>query len=139
MPAHAKARHVSLGARVQPPADLPDAERAVFVMITESVDPAHFHVTDMPLLTQYASAAVLARTAADKITAEGAVLPDGKVSGWVGVFEKSSRACVALAARLRLAPQSRYDRLVAGSNTRPQPGTRKPWETDPPEEHSLLA
>lgn len=98
---------------------MPAGPAAVFKRIVVTVSPDHFSEVDRPLLDQYAHAAHLASKAAAAIEAEGAVL-DGKTNPWVGVLEKASRACVALAARLRICPQSRFDRQRAGTNERPQ-------------------
>ena len=51
---------------------------------------------------------------------------DGKASPWLTVQEKTVRALTALSARLRICPQSRFDRLVAGTKDRPK-GPR-PWD-----------
>jgi hypothetical protein len=70
----------------------------------------------LPLLAQYAGAADLAEQAQRHLDQDGAVV-NGKASAWLAVLEKSSRACVALSARLRVCPQSRFDRLVSGANS----------------------
>jgi hypothetical protein len=57
----------------------------------------------------------------------------GKANPWIVVQEKAQRAMVALSARLRLSPQTRFDRLVAATTSRYQGPRRKPWEW-PPEE-----
>ena len=44
--------------------------------------------------------------------------------------EKAQKQLVALSARLRICPQSRFDRLGAGANSRVQPDGAKPWEWD---------
>lgn len=85
-----------------------------------SVDPGHFNPVDMPLLEAFSNSAALATEAAQRIDSEGAVI-DGKPSPWLNVLEKAQKSLVALSARLRICPQSRYDRLVAGSNSRRQP------------------
>lgn len=119
---------VSTGApRLKAPATLSEGAAAIFVQVVSSVDPSHFSAVDLPLLEQYASAADLARQAQSQLDTHGAVI-DGKASAWIAVLEKASRSCVALAARLRVCPQSRFDRLVAGANSRPQSSGRKPWE-----------
>lgn len=86
----------------------------------------------MPLLEGYAQSAALATEAAQRLDADGAVV-EGKSSSWLGVSEKAIKQLVALSARLRICPQSRFNRLRAGSNSRPQPdapkaGRRGEWD-----------
>ena len=123
-----KGRHISGKSRLSAPASLSEGAAAIFVATVSAVDPGHFSAVDMPLLEQYAGAADLARQAQQNLDQHGAVI-DGKPSPWLGVLEKSNRSCVALAARLRVCPQSRFDRLVAGANSRTQPMASKPWES----------
>ena len=132
MAAHTKGSHVATKPRLKPPATLSKSAGAIFLATVESVDPSHFSPVDLPLLAQYAGAADLARQAQQHLDAEGAVTPEGKASPWLVVLEKASRSCVALSARLRVCPQSRFDRLVAGANSRQQFGVGKPrpWERD---------
>jgi phage terminase small subunit len=143
MPAHRKAAHISLNRHITPPSHLSPAARAVWDHIVGNLDPTHFVESDAPLLEQYASSAALAAEAFGHLEAEGAVV-GGKPNAWLTVHEKAVRASVALSARLRLSPQHRHDRLVAGSNARPQPSSRRPWEVDrevddPGDGDSLLA
>ena len=67
---------------------------------------------------QFANSAEMAEKAQTELDREGCVI-DGKASPWVSVMANSIKSCVALSARLRISPQSRFDRLVAGTNTRP--------------------
>jgi hypothetical protein len=56
---------------------------------------------------------MLARQATPELAAAGPVV-QGRASAWLVVLEKAHRSSVALAARLRLAPQSRADSRSAG-------------------------
>lgn len=129
MVARRKGSTISTGRRVQPMNTLSPAALAVFRHIVSSVDPSHFSEVDLPLLESYANNAALATHAALQIDGEGAVI-DGRPSPWLGVAEKAAKQLVALSARLRVCPQSRFDRLVAGSNSRPQNTTRRPWDPE---------
>jgi phage terminase small subunit len=120
MPSPIKSRHITNKPRLKPPVTLSKGAAAVFAQTVAAVDPDHFSVVDTPLLEQYAAASDLARQAQTRLDVNGAVI-DGKASPWLAVLEKANRACVALAARLRVCPQSRFDRLTAGANSRPQP------------------
>jgi len=103
-------------ARLAAPTALLPAERKIWTRLVQSVASDHFQECDRPLLTEYVRATHLANQAAEALQ-NGAVI-DGKVSPWVSVSEKLTRALVALSARLRLCPQSRYDRLKAGATSR---------------------
>lgn len=103
--------------RIKPPASLPEPVAVVFAKLVAGVSADHFAPTDLPLLTEYARAAVLADEAAAEMAKEGAVT-DGKPSPWLRVQDQACKSLVALSARLRLCPQSRFDRLKAGTSTR---------------------
>ena len=110
--------------RLEPPASLPEAERAIFVSVVAACDPKHFRPSDLPLLVRYVEAAALADQAAEKLRIEGAVV-GGRPSPWIVVQEKAVRTLVALSLRLRLAPQSRVDPKTTG---RQHPQIVPPWE-----------
>lgn len=124
MTAIIKGKHITGAARIAPPGTLSPAAKAIFIHTVASVDPSHFSPVDMPLLEGYAQSAALATEAAKRLDADGAV-PDGKPSPWLAVSEKAIKQLVALSARLRICPQSRFDRLGAGANSRPQPDAPK--------------
>jgi phage terminase small subunit len=139
MPAYTKGRHISTKPRLTPPTTLPEGAVAIFEATVRAVDPDHFSVVDLPLLEQYAVVSDLAQQAQHHVEQNGAVVA-GKLNSWMAVQEKSIRAMVALSARLRICPQSRFDRLVAGANSRPQPdgpnrfagrGKRPVYDDDP--------
>jgi len=90
-----------------PPASLSEPEREMFATIIAGCDTGHFRQTDLPLLSRYCEAAVLAEQAALELR-NGAVV-DGKPSPWIVIQEKCVRAMVSLSMRLRLSPQSRLD------------------------------
>ena len=111
-------------ARPSPPARLSEAERELFVAIVAGCDGLHFRQPDLPLLSRYCEAAVLAEQAALELR-NGAVV-DSKPSPWIVIQEKCVRAMVSLSMRLRLSPQSRIDAKTLG---RQQPYVgRRPWE-----------
>jgi phage terminase small subunit len=105
--------------RIRPPGHLSPTARAVFESVVATVGLDHFTATDVPLLAEYATAAATAQTAAGKLDQEGHVV-GGRANPWLVVQEKAQRAMVALSARLRVCPQSRFDRLKAGTESRKQ-------------------
>jgi phage terminase small subunit len=112
--------------RVAPRPGTPEPVAQVFRDLVESVSADHFTVADLPLLESYSEAICMSRMAWSEIERDGPVI-DGKTSPWVVVQEKAHRAQVALAARLRLCPQSRFDRGKAGTTSREQRGPRIDW------------
>ena len=119
MTSHIKGRHAATKTRLKAPGTLSDGARSIFERTVKAVDPDHFSAVDLPLLAEYANAAAQAEEAAQELAKTGLVI-DGKPSPWLIAQEKSVRAMVALSARLRVAPQSRFDRLTAGANSRKQ-------------------
>jgi phage terminase small subunit len=111
-------------ARLKPPSTLSKGAAAVFRQIVRSVAHDHFSEVDTVLIVEYARACDMANQADTRLTLDGAVI-DGRASPWLAVQEKAQRAIVALCARLRLSPQSRFDRLKAGTTSRPQ---SRPWD-----------
>lgn len=120
MAAIIKGKNITLAPRIAPPATLSPTARAIFIHIVDNVDPSHFCEVDVSLLEGYANSAALSKEAAHRLDFDGAVI-DGRASPWLGVAEKAHKQLVALSARLRICPQSRFDRLAAGANSRLQP------------------
>jgi phage terminase small subunit len=99
--------------RLRPPEHLPETERELFSELVASCASDHFVASDLPLLTEYCVAVVLARQAAAELQAAGAVV-NNRPSAWIVVQEKAVRAMVALSQRLRLAPLSRLKAEAVG-------------------------
>jgi phage terminase small subunit len=95
--------------RLRPPADLGEAEVAVWRQIVLTCDDKHFQASDAPLLVRYCQNVVLASRAAATLDREGGVV-GGRPNPWLIVAEKCDRALVALSMRLRISPQARMRR-----------------------------
>jgi hypothetical protein len=117
-------RHI----RLQPRDDASPEIKDIFTELVRSQPPQHFRPGDGDLLEQYCQAVLLSREAYRELQLGGSVSPDGRISSWVVVLEKSHRSAAALATKLRLTPSSRLStRTVARQKTPP----RKPiWEVD---------
>src|SRR5262245_48509403 len=103
--------------RLNPPADLTDDERTLFVELVDVCSRRHFVASDLPLLVSYVQATLLSRQA---------VKNAAKDAGALAIWEKATRMQATLATRLRLAPQSRMDPKTLA---RQQPKlVRPPWE-----------
>src|SRR6266511_1354982 len=83
--------------RLTPPPSLNDGERTLFNELVGACDSAHFRKSDLPLLTSFIQATLIAEAAARD--------PNRDISLW----EKAVKVQATLATRLRLAPQSRID------------------------------
>jgi len=100
--------------RLEPPAYLEHDERTLFSELIASCDARHFVESDLPLLTSFVQATLLARgTARDPLQ--------------VAVWEKAVRMQATLATRLRLAPQARMDPKTIGRRMQSPVGP-PPWE-----------
>lgn len=126
--------------RLTPPRPLGEGPSTIWAYIVNSVAFDHFRECDAPLLAEYCRAAHQADQAAVAL-AKGGPVSGGKPSPWLTVQEKSVRAMTALSARLRLCPQSRFDRLKAGTNSRLGDPSAVPSKldkfTDPPRQKPL--
>jgi hypothetical protein len=92
--------------RLRPPPSLNQAERAIFLDIVGSTDAGHFVAADLPLMSAYVRAVAQEELSGRELQRGGYVV-NGRPSPWIVIQEKSVRAVTALAARLRLCPQSR--------------------------------
>jgi phage terminase small subunit len=97
----------------------------IFRAIVAAVPVEHFRPADGHLVEQYSQAILLARRAYAELEQSGPIREDGKRSPWVDVLEKAHRSSVALAAKLRLAPQQRTDPKTTGREKGPSPNF--PW------------
>jgi hypothetical protein len=93
---------------IAPPDDIPVNVRELMNDLIASQPASHWRSGDEYLVEQHAQSILAAREAHAHLQAEGYVL-DGKPNPWINIWEKSTRASVALAAKLRLAPQQRHD------------------------------
>jgi hypothetical protein len=101
---------------LDPPPYLNDDEREFFCELIASISTRAFVASDVPLLVSFVQATLLSRkTAGD---------PEQ-----IGVWKEAVKVQAVLATKLRLAPQSRLDRKVAGriqAHVAPDP-----WELRP--------
>lgn len=101
---------------LQPPKILSAAERRLFLELVSSCDHRHFRSSDLPLLVAYCQATALSQKAIGKA---------GSDKDALGTWERSVKLMAVLATRLRISPQSRFDRKTVGS--RELPRGPKPW------------
>ena len=104
--------------RLEPPAAMSAAERIIFEQLIGAVDRRHFRQSDAPLVHAYVRAIALETWAAKELTA------DPLNTKLLLIWEKASRAMVAIAAKLRLCPQSRQNSKTAA---RMPPVGPRPW------------
>jgi hypothetical protein len=94
---------------IRPPGDVPDNVGGLMTDILATQPADHWRSGDEFLIEQYAQSIVAAREAHLHLQSEGYILETGKVNPWAVIWEKATRASVALAAKLRLSPQQRHD------------------------------
>ena len=101
---------------IDPPADLAPAVAEVFKETVASCSPKHFRKSDIPVLTSYATATVLATHYAKSMVDAAAI------KTWNEIVKLQ----LALARSLRLTVQSRADAKTIARHQ--QPNTTPPWE-----------
>jgi hypothetical protein len=104
--------------RLEPPVDLLDVERALFLQLINAASAHHFVATDEPLLVSFVQSTLLVRSLANKPT---------KIDAW----EKAVRTQALLARSLRLTPQSRMDpKTLARKQQHTGPTPWEVWKND---------
>src|SRR5262245_61019611 len=104
----------------RPSSDAPANVAEIFAELLANAPREHFRSGDAALIEAYAQAISLSRQAWSELSTNGPVI-DGRPSAWITVLEKAHRSLVALAARLRLAPQSRADSRSTARAAGPRP------------------
>ena len=104
--------------RLVPRGDMPPRHAREFAEIVGSVEPEHLRACDAAMVEHLAVARVLGRDLAERVEAEGAVLPDGSINPALRALRYQQGVISTLSSRLRLTPSSRADRKVAGVTTR---------------------
>jgi hypothetical protein len=94
---------------IRPAGDVPANIRDLMTNIFSTQPSDHWRDGDEYLVEQYAQSIVAAREAHLHLQSEGYILETGKANPWAVIWEKATRASVALAAKLRLSPQQRHD------------------------------
>lgn len=117
--------------RLQPPPSLTGPEADLFRQIVRNCNHEHFRESDLPLLSRYCEASILAERAAQQLR-EAPVLA-GKPSPWLPVREKATRELIALSMRLRLSPQARCKGHALPKSKVDRTG-EAPWHWQPEED-----
>jgi P27 family predicted phage terminase small subunit len=114
--------------RVKPPDNLPGPAKKIWSGLVDSLPADRFHSSDRPLLALYCRFVHQAEMALASVEKDGAA-DGGATNPWLRVADVASKQCAVLATKLRLCPQTRMDRKVAGPAARSNRSRRKPWET----------
>lgn len=117
--------------RVRPPESLPASAKLVWVELVDSLPADRFHPSDRPLLALYCRALHQAGLAFEAIETHGATSGDS-INPAVRVADAAVKQAATLATKLRLCPQSRLDRKVAGPAARNDESGPRPWEPPAP-------
>jgi hypothetical protein len=116
----------NLSAMPPPPKGLSRAESNVWRSTLCAMPRDWIRASDFPLLTELCRAVSMCDQLALKIATTEDV---GELKVLLDLRDRESRRAAALSTKLRLAPQSRYDRHAAGTAAR-NSGHRRPWESD---------
>ena len=85
-----------------------------------------FRPVDLKLVEEMVRALAMAETLAERIASTEDV---DELAKLLRMRDTESRRAAALATKLRLPPQSRSDRHLAGAAARRLKGTARPWES----------
>lgn len=115
--------------RLKAPADLPAPVRAIWGRLVDALPGDRFHSSDGPLLALYCRALHQADIAFGKVEKYGAYVADADATNpWLKVADTATKQCATLASKLRLCPQARLDRKVAGPAARTEQDGPKIWD-----------
>lgn len=107
------------------PKSMPPAQRSHWNATVRSFPSDWFRAADLPILTEM----VRAHTMADELAGRIAKTKDlAELKTLLQLRDAESRRAASLATKLRLPPQSRSDRHLAGAAARFVSGTSKPWD-----------
>jgi hypothetical protein len=123
---------IGTATRLEAPAHISDAERAVWVELVNDQPASAFTPTHGPLIEQYCRHVVQARLLADEIlNFDRAWLADDaglrRYDRLLAMAEREGRAASSLATRLRITRQAIDQQTVARALMN-KPKARKPWE-----------
>lgn len=124
---------VTSESRIGPPATLSDAERFVWLELTNAVPANTFTAIHRPLLEMYCRHVVTHKVLSEQVLAFELVwlAEEGGLKRYntmLQMVERESRAASALATRLRITKQATEHRETAGRAQANHAGGRKPWE-----------
>lgn len=123
--------------RKAPPAPdrLTKDQAEIWNRLAASKPPQHFAADDLPLLAELCRAYDAADKIAVRIDKHISTASAETLQTLMGLRDKESRRAVALATKLRMTSQSRYDKGVAASLAKQAGRGAKPWgEEDPGDE-----
>ncbi|MEJ7669575.1 MAG: P27 family phage terminase small subunit [Casimicrobiaceae bacterium] len=112
--------------RIKAPAELPAPVRAIWSRLVDALPGDRFHSSDGPLLALYCRALHQADLAFGQLEEFGAWKDEH--NPWLKVADITTKQCATLASKLRLCPQARLDRKVAGPAARDELGGPAIWE-----------
>jgi hypothetical protein len=123
---------VGTSQRLEAPAHISEAERAVWIELVNDQPASAFTPTHIPLLEQYCRHVVQARVLADEVlNFDRAWLADDgglrRYDRLLAMIEREGRAASSLATRLRITRQAIDQQTVARALMN-KPKARKPWE-----------
>ena len=112
--------------RIKPPAGLPGPVNEIWGRLVNALPGDRFHSSDGPLLALYCRALHQADLAFGQLEEFGAWKDEH--NPWLRVADIATKQSAVLASKLRLCPQARLDRKVAGPAARNEHGGLKIWD-----------
>lgn len=124
---------ISKSKRLQAPAHISDAERAVWVQLVNDQPADAFTATHVPLIEMYCRHILNSRLIADELlNFDRAWLADDdglkRYEKLLAMSERESRAASSLATRLRITRQAVDHPTTAGRKLANQTRGKKPWQ-----------
>lgn len=117
-----------------PPPTLDADGKALWNEIVRSLQPGYFLQSEHPVLETYVQGILSIRRHREMLKIEGD-FPGGKLNRRHMLLQSEIKSMTGLATRLRLCPQSRLDRMMAGKATRPP--ARAAHDVSPEEDEQL--
>lgn len=119
--------------RLQPPAHISDAERAVWLEVVNDQPAEAFTPTHIPMLEAYARHVVQSRILSDELANfDRAWMADDdglkRYDRLLAMHERENRAMSSLATRLRITRQAIDQKTLGVAMGKHMSKTRKPWE-----------
>jgi hypothetical protein len=114
--------------RPTPPEEFGEPERAIWQRIVDACPPDFFGAECLPLLARLAMLIVMSEELEAKLRAEKYRLDKDDTRAYLDTLKQVAN----ITTKLRLTPQSRYNRFEASTRMKNRTTAQRPWETNEP-------
>lgn len=118
----------SLPQRLEPPAYLTEAERALWLDVVNSKPIEWFGPDSSPVLVEFVRAVETCNQLAGPVSITMAGGDPGEIEKILKVRDREAKRAADLATKLRLTQQSRYTPQAAATANKKSQNASKPWE-----------